>query len=224
MADSEFRVLLIEGKRAEYPAFFSGLKTKGYQVELESSGSDGLDRIDELDPHVVIVNAPSMRTTGRRICKSIHQAKPKLPVVLVVEEGTRVKNQYEAEVVLELPFTLQKLINRIKVLAPPEDNNLLVAGPIQLDVENNWVRCHDKHTSLTPRLVELLRALMEQPGEIIERTELFSRVWETTYTGDTRTMDVHISWLRQAIEENPRHPEYIKTVRGVGYRLDIGQE
>ena len=67
----------------------------------------------------------------------------------------------------------------------------------------------------------LLKALMDRPGEVIDRQELFRMVWETGYTGDTRTLDVHISWLRQAMEEDPRHPRFIKTVRGVGYRLDV---
>ena len=222
MSTTEFKILLIEGKRADYPTFYTGLTRKGYQVVLTSSGSDGLKQITGKGLHVVVINAPSMRTSGRRICKSIHQINPNLPVVLIVDEGTKIKNQFDADVILELPFTLQKLLNRVKVLEPPEDDNLLVVGPIQLDMKNNWVRCNDKHASLTPRLVQLLKMLMEQPGEIIERTELFSKVWETTYTGDTRTMDVHISWLRQALEDDPRHPEYIKTIRGIGYRLDIG--
>ena len=59
------------------------------------------------------------------------------------------------------------------------------------------------------------------PGELIDRKELFRQVWDTAYTVDTRTLDVHISWLRQAIEEDPRRPKYIKTIRGMGYRLDL---
>ena len=69
----------------------------------------------------------------------------------------------------------------------------------------------------------LLQTLMERPGEVIERTELFSRVWETEYVEDTRSLDVHISWLREALEQDPRHPRLIKTIRGVGYRLDLGE-
>ena len=72
-----------------------------------------------------------------------------------------------------------------------------------------------------PRLVTLLRILMEHPGEVIERAFLFRTVWDTAYTEDTRTLDVHVSWLRRAIEDDPRNPIYIKTVRGVGYRLDV---
>ena len=62
---------------------------------------------------------------------------------------------------------------------------------------------------------------MEHPGEMLERERLFREVWKTEYTGDTRTLDVHISWLRQAIEVDPRKPHFLKTIRGVGYRLDI---
>ena len=62
---------------------------------------------------------------------------------------------------------------------------------------------------------------MEHPNEVLERKDLFRRIWNTEYTGDTRTLDVHISWIRQAIEQNPRKPRYLITIRGIGYRLDI---
>jgi DNA-binding response OmpR family regulator len=67
----------------------------------------------------------------------------------------------------------------------------------------------------------ILKILMEHAGEVVERKAMFSEAWETDYTADTRSLDVHMSWLRQAIEENPRKPEFIKTVRSVGYRLDV---
>ena len=94
------------------------------------------------------------------------------------------------------------------------------SGPIHLDLERRQVRCEDRETHLTPRLTRLLRMLMENTGEVLERKQLFRRVWKTEYTGDTRTLDVHISWLRSAIEKDPRRPKYLKTIRGVGYRLD----
>ena len=221
MSLTEPKILLIEGKRADHPVFHDNLKKKGFEVELVSSGTEGLAAITAQKPAMVIVNAASMRTSGRRICRSVHAYDAHLPVILIVDAENNTSNSFDAEVVLRQPFTLQKLINRIRLLAPLQRDNLITVGPIQFDSENHWVRCHEKQTSLTPRLSELLNALIERPGEIIERKELFKRVWETTYLGDTRTMDVHISWLRHAIEEDPRHPQYIKTVRGIGYRLDI---
>jgi DNA-binding response OmpR family regulator len=215
------KILLIEGKRAEHPTFYAGLTRKGFDVAVELNGSRALLRLESQTPHMVLINAASMRTSGRRICQSIRRFNEKLPVVLVVDKNTKRIDKLNADVVLVLPFTLQKLLNRIRVHMPADEKNLVVVGPIKLDKENRWVRCFDRQKQLTPRLVALLIALMEHPGEVFDREELFRLVWETGYTGDTRTLDVHISWLRQAIEENPRHPQFIKTVRGIGYRLDV---
>ena len=214
-------ILLIEGKRAERPSFFMGLTRKGFHVESVSSGSNALGRLAEKLPHLVLVDAASMRTSGKRICQSIRQVAPGVPIVLVVEKDQNGAEKFGANVVLAQPFTLQKLLNRIRPLLPAEEKNLLVAGPLDLDTDQRWVRCADRQTSLTPRLVNLLQILIKRKGEVIDRRELFRLVWDTGYTGDTRTLDVHISWLRQAVEEDPRHPQLIKTVRGVGYRLDV---
>ena len=97
---------------------------------------------------------------------------------------------------------------------------MIHVGSIRLDLDRKRVRCHGREATLTPRLTHLLKTLMEHPGEALEREYLFRIVWNTEYMGDTRTLDVHISWLRRAIEENPRKPRLLKTIRGVGYRLD----
>lgn len=221
MTPVKTKILLIEGRRAEHPTFYSGLTRKGFDVSVVLNGSRALLDLENLTPHMVLINAASMRTSGRRICQSIRRFDEKLPIVLVIDKNTKFIDKLNADVVLILPFTLQKLLNRIRVHMPAEEKNLVIAGPIKLDKENRWVRCFDRQKQLTPRLVALLIALMEQPGEVFDREELFRLVWETGYTGDTRTLDVHISWLRQAIEENPRRPKLIKTVRGIGYRLDV---
>jgi DNA-binding response OmpR family regulator len=122
--------------------------------------------------------------------------------------------------VLATPFTARKLLNRINPLLPIHGRHLLHVGPIRLDWEHKRVNCQGREARLTPRLTRLLKVLMEHPREVVERESLFREVWETAYTGDTRTLDVHISWLRQAIEEDPRNPVLLRTIRGVGYRLD----
>jgi DNA-binding response OmpR family regulator len=215
------KILLIEGKRAERPSFFVGLTKKGFEVVSVPNGTAAVQHLTENLPQLIVVDAASMRSSSKRICQSVRQHAPGIPLVLILEAGAAVPDKVEVEVALSEPFTLQKLVNRIRPLLPSEPKFLVTAGPIQLDTEQRLVRCENRQVRLTPRLVALLKILIEHPGELIDRKDLFRQVWDTAYTVDTRTLDVHISWLRQAIEEDPRHPKYLKTIRGMGYRLDL---
>lgn len=213
-------ILIIEGQHADIPSFAADLQKKGFDVETAKSGKDAVSRLNKISPDLVVVNAASLRSTGVRICQSLHEKNGKLPIILILEED-KVVSKDSADVILNLPFTVQKLSNRIKPLLPSDGKNVIQTGPIHLDTERRRVRCLSKSTKLTPRLVALLQILMEHHGEVVERENLFKQVWETDYTGDTRTLDVHISWLRRAIELDPIKPKFLKTIRGVGYRLDI---
>src|SRR5450759_479445 len=215
------KILLIEGTRADHHSFSTGLIKKGYQVESVPNGTAAMKRLTEVDPDLVVVDAASLRTSGKRICQTIRKELDGLPIVLLMSKTQEPIDKVDADVVLTLPFTVQKLINRFRPLLPPEEKDLLHIGLIRLNLQQKQVRCLGKQVRLTPRLVSPLRLLMEHHGEVMERELLFKLVWETEYTEDTRTLDVHISWLRHAIEMDPRHPRFLKTVRGVGYRLDI---
>jgi len=213
-------ILLIEGKHAEAPAFAPALQKKGYAVISAASGSAAAGQLKSSGAALVVVNAASLRSTGVRICQSLRQKDARLPIILIVENGASV-DKSTADAVLTLPFTAQKLVNRIKPLLPGDGKNVIQVGPLRLDVEHRRVHCLGKNSRLTPRLVALLKLLLERHGEVVEREALFKQVWDTEYTGDTRTLDVHISWLRKAIEVDPDHPRFLKTIRGVGYRLDV---
>ena len=274
------RILWIEGERANSPSFLPALQNRPYDLFIVPSGAVALSRLPEIDPDVVVINVPSLRSNGKRICQSIREASNSLSIVVILppekvdievrgpedvlpdsaalgttgvssypkttgqdsmlmvgnshavllDSNTSPRNQkhspkapeYEqANVVLTLPFTFRKLINRIVPLLPGNGEHMLHVGPVRLDLERKRVRCLGREARLTPRLANLLQVLMTHPGEVMQREELFKQVWETKYTGDTRTLDVHISWLRHAIEEDARHPQLLMTVRGVGYRLDI---
>lgn len=218
---NDVTLLLLESKHADHPAFTPALRKKGFVVELVSSGSEALARLaDGFAPELVVVNAATLRTSGKRICQSLREKAAGLPILLILDED-RDGEKMDADAILLLPFTAQKLVNRIRHLLPGDGKDSIHAGPIRLDIEKRMVRCSGKQARLTPRLVHLLKALIEHRGEVIERKALFSQVWETNYTDDTRTLDVHVSWLRQAIEANPDAPQLLKTIRGVGYRLDV---
>lgn len=213
-------LLVIEAKHAEIPSFAADLQKKGFDVHIAANGSKAISLMKEVSPSLVVVNAASLRSTGLRICQSIREKDAKLPIILILEDEKEVSKD-AADSVLVLPFTVQKLVNRIKPLLPGDGKNVLHVGPIRLDLEKRRVRCLGKSTKLTPRLVTLLNLLMDKHGEVVERESLFKKAWETNYTGDTRTLDVHISWLRRAIELDPDNPKFLRTIRGVGYRLDV---
>jgi len=213
-------LLVIEGRHAEIPSFAADLQKKGFDVVAAQNGSEAVSKLKQTNPSLVIVNAATLRSTGNRICLSLRKKDSKIPIILILEKERPVDKEL-ADSVLALPFTAQKLVNRVKALMPGDGNNVVSVGPIRLDLENRRVRSLGKNTKLTPRLITLLQLLMDKHGEVVEREALFKKVWETNYTGDTRTLDVHISWLRRAIELDPDNPKFLKTIRGVGYRLDV---
>jgi DNA-binding response OmpR family regulator len=213
-------LLVIEGRHAEIPSFATDLQKKGFDVVSAQNGSEAVSKLKQTNPSLVVVNAPSLRSTGIRICLSLRKKDAKIPIILIVENDKPIDKDL-ADSILVLPFTAQKLVNRVKGLMPEDGNNVVSVGPIRLDLENRRVRSLGKNTKLTPRLITLLQILMDKHGEVVEREALFKKVWETNYTGDTRTLDVHISWLRRAIELDPDNPKFLKTIRGVGYRLDV---
>ena len=213
-------LLVIEGRHAEIPSFATDLQKKGFDVVAFQNGSQAVSKLKQSNASLVVINAASLRSTGIRICLSVRKKDTRIPIILVLDKERTVDKEL-ADSVLALPFTAQKLVNRVKALMPGDGNNVISAGPIRLDLEHRRVRCLGRSTKLTPRLITLLQILMDKHGEVVERESLFKKVWETNYTGDTRTLDVHISWLRRAIELDPDNPKFLKTIRGVGYRLDV---
>jgi DNA-binding response OmpR family regulator len=218
---TKVNILWVEGSGSRSPSFIPGLRQKGYEVTRVSTGKEAVASLDQDEPDLVVVNAASMRTTGTRICRGLRAKTNDLPIVLISSPDKAPRtDDVQANVVLKLPFTIRKLVNRIKPLVPRKETDFLILGDISLDLDHLHVHCKGREAHLTPRMVRLLKILMEKQGEVVERDELFREVWDTDYTDDTRTLDVHISWLRKAIEKDPRNPRYLKTIRGVGYILE----
>ena len=115
-------------------------------------------------------------------------------------------------------------MNRVHRLLPGDERYLIKVGPIKLNLAQRKVQCEGKDERLTPKQAKLLELFIQNPGRLLTRKRLIREVWYTDYTGDTRTLDVHMSWLRQAIEPDPKNPKYLKTIRGMGYRLDFPEK
>jgi DNA-binding response OmpR family regulator len=215
------RILWAGKKRADIPSFVPDLESKGYKVTFVTTGKDALQKLSKNKPDVMVVDGASMRTSGSRICKSIQAQHPTIPIILINSKNHLPNNEIVADVQLVHPFTIRKLENRIIPFAPIDSKNTIKIGPILLDVDRQVIRCNKKEEHVTPRMAELLKTFIKQKGEILERQKLFSKIWKTDYTEDTRSLDVHINWLRKIIEKDPNHPKLIVTVRGKGYKLDL---
>src|SRR5678815_470713 len=149
-------LLVIEGRHAEIPSFAADLQKKGFDIVSAQNGSEAVSQLKQTNPTLVIVNAPSLRSTGIRICLSIRKKDAKIPIILIVEKE-KVVDKELVDSIVSLPFTAQKLVNRVKALMPGDGNNVVSVGPIRLDLENRRVRSLGKNTKLTPRLITLLQ-------------------------------------------------------------------
>lgn len=217
--------LLWVGKRvSDTTAFVPALENKGYPVQVVPTGKAAIQTLDGYQPDIVIVDAASMRTSGSRICDSIHDHNPDVSIILINSQDKTPESDFYSDFQLILPFTIRKLENRIIPLSPGNGDDMIEVGPIQLDVERQVVRTGDREEHITPRMTDLLRIMLEKPGVVHKRETLFKKVWNTNYTEDTRSLDVHINWLRKAIEADPSNPELIITVRGRGYKIVVREE
>lgn len=215
------KILWAGKRRADIPTFVPDLEAKGYKVTFVSTGKDALQKLAKNKPDVMVVDGASMRTTGSRICKSIQAQHPTIPIILINSADNLPNNEIVADVQLVHPFTVRKLENRIIPFAPGDGKGVIRLGPIQLDPDRQVISCNGREEHVTPRMVELLKTMIKSKGVVLDRKKLFSKIWKTDYTEDTRSLDVHINWLRKIIEKDPDHPKLIQTVRGKGYKLNL---
>jgi DNA-binding response OmpR family regulator len=201
------------------------LERNGFAVSLARNGRQAVAQAKESQPVLAVIDPSSLRINGTRLCSMLKRAVDSIPVISVADEDVAIVEDGVVDLFLQRPLTTRKLLNRLRKLLPPEDTDILSVSDIVFDVEKREVQKGVHRFRLTPKQATLLEALMREPGKVLSRRFLMKHVWNTDYLGDTRTLDVHIRWVREAIEDDPSNPMYLRTVRGVGYRFDVpGQE
>jgi DNA-binding response OmpR family regulator len=215
------KVLLLESERTNAPSFGPVLEKRGYAVSVEHDTQAALKRVAAQEPDIVVLDAASLKTSGARICRRLRASLNGTPILLVADEKNQPDQNCGASATLVTPFTPRKLLNSVSRLLPADDGASLQVGPIKLNLAQKRIICGEREERVTPKQAKLLEMFLRAPGQLLTRKAIIKHVWDTDYTGDTRTLDVHMSWLRNVIEPNPRKPRYLKTVRGQGYRLDL---
>ncbi len=213
-------ILLVEGARPA-SSLVPALNSKGYDVLRASNSKEAVNQARTHEPALAVVNSTSLHTDGLKVCDDLRGALTQLPILLIVRAGVPVESITCADVVLARPFTPRKLFNRIAQMLSTNRGEVLEVGHFTLNPESRYLRIDKSEYHLTPMKARLLEIFLRHPGEVLSREYLMKNVWRTDYLGDTRTIEVHIRWLRELIEDDPAQPRYLQTIRGIGYRLDI---
>lgn len=224
------RILLIEDDALIIEPVEEALINAGYTVSVARDGKTGHDMALSQKPDLILLDIMLPTMDGWEICKAV-RAQSSVPIVML----TALSDEIDLILGLELgaddyltkPFSTRELIARVRAnlrrvvldqgQAPPPTE--LRIGDIYVDLDAHRAFKNKRELSLRHKEFELLTLLMGRAGEAVTRAELFDEVWGTDWLGDTRTLDVHIRWLREKIEQDPSKPVYLITVRGVGYRF-----
>lgn len=219
-----FLILLIEGKTPGNVSLLPALEKAGFQVKYVNTGQAAYHWVhdEQQSPHLVIFDASTLRSNGARNCRRLRQCLPGIPMIYARSIEQTTESALDVEVHLVRPFTARKVLNRVHALLPPDlsEEQAVRYGQITLYPERNVVEVNGRgEKRVTPKIARLLAEFLRSPNELISREYLMQTVWQTSYLGDTRTLDVHVRWIRELIEAEPGRPTLLLTVRGKGYRL-----
>jgi two-component system response regulator RegX3 len=214
------RVLIVEDERPIAEPLAEGLRREGFEVEWTATGAAALEA-DEPDVVLLDLRLPDM--DGLDVCRSI-RARSDVPIIIVTARGDEpdrvVGLELGADDYVVKPFGLRELIARIRAVtrrgrtAREEDGSVQV-GELEVDSRARRVRLSGRELDLTPKEFDVLALLARDPGAVVSRRSLLDEVWETSWYGSTRTIDVHVAALRRKLGD----AGWIETVRGVGFRL-----
>jgi two-component system, OmpR family, response regulator RegX3 len=220
-------VLVVEDEPSIAEPFARALLRGGFRPTVARTGADALRAVRELTPDVVLLDLGLPDADGRDVCRQI-RAGSDVPIIVVTARGSvtdRVVGlELGADDYIVKPFAVGEVIARIRAVlrrgrvARPA-HRVVVVGELTIDTAGRRAFVDATELDLTRKEFDLLERLAREPGRVVTRETLMSDVWDENWFGSTKTLDVHISWLRRKLGDDPVTPRYIHTVRGVGFRL-----
>jgi DNA-binding response OmpR family regulator len=214
------RILFVEKDITTADLLVPGLERKGYQVQVARTQRQALGRIRSKRPDLLIMDVDSFASSGYRISEAVRSRLEGVPTILLLPKGHATAGS-TAEAYMVPAFTSRKLLYRVNKVAEGIISREIRAGPLALDPDTRMLRKGDTTLHLRPKEAGLLKLFLNNQGKVLSRQAIMKEVWETEYYGDTRTLSVHIRWLRLKIEDEPSSPRFLRTVRGVGYRFGV---
>jgi len=227
-------VLVVEDEQSLLHTLRYNLSRAGHAVRLCTDGARALEMVRENPPDLMLLDLMLPGMDGLEVCRHVRRDTSNpvvsyVPILMLTARDGEIDKVVGLEVgaddYMTKPFSMHELLARVKALlrraemgSPPGDMPLrLVSGNLQLDVAAHRAACNGQVLHLKPREFDLLAYFLRHRGQVLTRERLLRNVWGYEYAGDTRTVDVHVRWLRGKIEPDPADPSRIETVRGVGY-------
>jgi len=214
------RILLVEKDVTTSVLLVPSLERKGHQVAIARTQRQALGCVRSSRPDLLVMDVASFGTNGSKIGDAIRSRLDGVPTILLLEKA-HAGVSGSAEAFMTPPFTSRKLLYRVRKVTDALTTREIRAGSLALDPDTRTLRKGAKSMHLRPKEVALLAFFMKNPGQVLTRQEIMKEVWETDYLGDTRTLSVHVRWVREKIEDDPNSPRFLRTIRGVGYRFEV---
>lgn len=237
-------VLVVEDEEAFVEALKVGLDREGFRVEIARDGAEALDRFDDLQPDLVLLDLMLPRVSGLDVCREL-RSRSRVPIIMVTAKSAEIDTvvglEMGADDYIAKPYRVRELVARMRAVlrrsetssndgaslteaateAATDADSPLVVGDVSLDHQRHEVFVRGDEVQLPLKEFDLLRYLMANAGRVLTRDALIDRVWGEDYVGDTKTLDVHIKRLRNKVEPDPSKPTRIVTIRGLGYKYEV---
>ena len=226
------RVLVVDDEPVLVDTIRYKLRREGYEVHVAGDGVEGLRLAQAAAPDIVVLDLMLPGLDGLEVCRQLRRQST-VPILMLTAKDDEVDKIVGLEVgaddYMTKPFSLHELVARIRAMlrrsrmqqavAAPDAEQPIRSGDLEVDSLQRRVLLRGGVLQLKPKEFDLLVYLMQHRGRVLTRDQLLEKVWGYTFGGDTRTVDVHMRWLREKIEDNPGSPRRLETIRGVGYRF-----
>jgi DNA-binding response OmpR family regulator len=232
VAERSARILLVDDEQSIQTLLSYPLRRDGYEVVQATDGREALDRFDEQTFDLVVLDVMLPRIDGLEVCRRL-RSRSSVPIIMLTAKSEEIDKvvglELGADDYITKPFSLREFSSRIRAVlrraemsrssAAGGDEHPLSIGELKIDFPKRTARVRGEDAPLTFVEFEILSTLASSPGRVFTRDMLLARIWGDSAYRDQRTIDVHIRHLREKIELDPKDPEYLFTVRGVGYRF-----
>jgi two-component system OmpR family response regulator len=223
------KVLVVEDDASLLETIKYNLHKEGYNVVTASDGEQALEIARREKPDVLVLDIMLPKLNGFEVCRILRKEMT-LPILMLtakVDETDKIAGlEIGADDYMTKPFSMRELLARIRAMLRRTrlflklEETLLKIGSLEIDIARHRASLSGKALELSPKEFDLLAFLARNKGLVFSREHLLEKVWGYDFAGDTRTVDVHIRWLRRKIETDPNHPRRLVTVRGTGYKLE----